>query len=108
MTFKGPNLGAEIAIAPSGRYLYASNRGDDSLVIYAIDQVTGVLSLVGRESSQGIGPRHFAIDKSGALLLVANQDTDTVVTFWIDPGFRDADCNRTRCQSANPGLPATV
>ena len=83
--FKGPNLGAEIKITPSGRFVYASNRGDDSLAVYAVDQETGVLTLVGHESSQGIGPRDFTIDPSGALLLVANQDTDTVVTFWIDP-----------------------
>jgi 6-phosphogluconolactonase len=82
--FKGPNLGAEIKIAPSGRFVYASNRGSDSLVIYAVDQETGKLSLVGHQSSQGIGPRDFTIDPSGALLLVANQDTDTVVTFWIN------------------------
>jgi 6-phosphogluconolactonase len=82
--FKGPNLGAEIKIAPSGRFVYTSNRGDDSLAIYAVDQETGKLSLVGHQSTQGIGPRDFTIDPSGALLLVANQDTDTVVTFWIN------------------------
>jgi 6-phosphogluconolactonase len=83
--FKGPNLGAEIKIAPSGRFVYASNRGADNLAIYAVDAETGVLALVGHEPTQGIGPRDFTIDPSGALLLVANQDTDTVVTFWIDP-----------------------
>ncbi|MBP1657822.1 MAG: hypothetical protein H6Q31_2423 [Bacteroidetes bacterium] len=90
--FKGPNLGAEIKIAPSGRFVYASNRGSDSLAIYAVDQETGKLSLVGHESSQGIGPRDFTIDPSGALLLVANQDTDTVVSFWInqDSGMLNA------------------
>jgi 6-phosphogluconolactonase len=82
--FKGPNLGAEIKIAPSGRFVYASNRGHDSLAIYAVDQESGQLSVVGHESTQGVGPRDFTIDPSGALLLVANQDTDTVVTFWID------------------------
>ena len=71
-------------VAPSGRFVYASNRGHDSLAIYAVDQETGQLSLVGHESTQGVGPRDFIIDPSGALLLVANQDTDTVVTFWID------------------------
>ena len=82
--FTGQNLGAEIKVAPSGRFVYASNRGHDSLAIYAVDQETGQLSLVGHESTQGVGPRDFTIDPSGALLLVANQDTDTVVTFWID------------------------
>jgi len=82
--FKGQNLGAEIMAAPSGRYVYASNRGDNSLVIYSVDQETGRLSVIGRELTQGIGPRHFTIDPSGGLLLVANQDTDTVVTFRVD------------------------
>jgi len=82
--FTGQNLGAEIKMAPSGRFVYISNRGHNSLAIYAVDQETGQLSLVGHESTQGVGPRDFAIDPSGALLLVANQDTDTVVTFWID------------------------
>ena len=82
--FTGQNLGGEIMIAPSGHFVYASNRGHNSLVIYAVDPETGQLSVVGHESTQGVGPRAFIIDPSGALLLVANQDTDTVVTFWID------------------------
>ncbi len=83
--FAGQNLGAEIKVAPSGRFVYASNRGHDSLAVYSVDQAMGQLSLVGHQSTQGVGPRDFAIDPSGALLLVANQDSDTVVTFWIDP-----------------------
>jgi 6-phosphogluconolactonase len=82
--FTRQNLGAEIKIAPSGRFVYASNRGHNSLAIYAVEQETGRLSLIGHESTQGVGPRDFNIDPSGRLLLVANQDTDTVVTFWID------------------------
>jgi 6-phosphogluconolactonase len=82
--FTGQNLGGEIMVAPSGRFVYATNRGHDSLVIYTANQETGQLSLVGHEPTQGKSPRAFIIDPSGALLLVANQDTDTVVTFWID------------------------
>jgi 6-phosphogluconolactonase len=82
--FTGQNLGGEIMIAPSGRFVYASNRGHNSLAIYAVDPETGQLSVVGHESTQGTGPRAFIIDPSGTLLLVANQDTDTVVTFWIN------------------------
>ncbi len=82
--FTGQNSGGEIMVAPSGRFVYASNRGHDSLAIYAVDPETGQLSVVGHESTQGGGPRAFIIDPSGALLLVANQDTDTVVTFWIN------------------------
>jgi 6-phosphogluconolactonase len=82
--FTGQNSGGEIMVAPSGRFVYASNRGHDSLAIYAVDPETGRLSLVGHEATQGRSPRAFTIDPSGALLLAANQDTDTVVTFWID------------------------
>ena len=82
----GDNLTAEIEVAPSGKYLYASNRGHDSIAIYAIDQTTGSLSHVGHESTQGLGPRHFVIDPSGRFLWVANQDSDTIIPFRIDPG----------------------
>ena len=54
------------------------------MAIYAVDPETGQLALVGHESTQGGGPRTFTIDPTGTLLLVANQDTDTVVTFWIN------------------------
>ena len=83
--YTGPNTGAAIKVAPSGRFVYASNRGHNSLAIYAVNPETGQLSPVGHEPTQGVGPRDFAIDSSGALLLAANQDTNTVVMFWIDP-----------------------
>ncbi len=82
--FTGSNLGAEIRVHPSGHFVYASNRGDDSLAIFSVDKESGELSVVGHESTQGIGPREFVIDPSGSLLLAANQDSDTVVTFWIN------------------------
>ena len=82
--FTGENLGAEILVAPSGRFVYASNRGHDSMAIFAVGPATGQLSLVGHESTHGRGPRTFTIDPTSTLLLVANQDTDTVVTFWIN------------------------
>ncbi len=75
---------ADIHIHPSGEYLYGSNRGHDSIVIYRIDQATGRLSLVGHESTQGETPRNFAIDPSGDFLLAANQKSDSIVVFHID------------------------
>jgi 6-phosphogluconolactonase len=83
--FTGQNLGAAIKVAPYGRFLYASNRGHNSIAIYTIDPQTGQLTLVGHEPTQGVGPRDFTIHPSGALLLAANQDSDTVVTFRIHP-----------------------
>jgi 6-phosphogluconolactonase len=83
--FHGQSTCAEIQVAPGGGFLYGSNRGHDSIVIYRIDPRTGRLTLVGHESTQGKTPRNFGIDPTGQFLLVANQDTDTVVRFRIDP-----------------------
>ena len=83
--FRGSNTCAAVQIAPSGQFLYGSNRGHDSIVIFAINQTDGTLTCIGHQSTQGKSPRHFAIDPAGEFLLVANQDTDTIVTFRLDP-----------------------
>jgi 6-phosphogluconolactonase len=82
--FKGTNSGAELVVRPDGRFVYASNRGDDSIAIFAVDQATGKLSLVGFQPTLGKTPRNFAIDPTGMFLLAANQDSDSVVVFRID------------------------
>jgi 6-phosphogluconolactonase len=69
---------------PSGRFLYGSNRGHDTIVGYAIDGKTGRLTLIGHTSTQGKIPRSFGIDPSGKWLLAGNQNSDTVVVFGID------------------------
>jgi 6-phosphogluconolactonase len=84
-TFKGASTCAEVQISPSGAFLYGSNRGHDSIVIYAIDQMDGRLTCIGHESAQGKIPRNFEIDPAGEFLLAANQDTGNVVTFRLDP-----------------------
>jgi 6-phosphogluconolactonase len=76
---------AEVVVHPSGRFLYGSNRGHDSLVVYAIDQTTGTLTLVQHEPTQGSTPRGFGIDPTGRYLLAGNQRTDLLVAFRIDP-----------------------
>lgn len=83
--YTGDSHCADLHVAPSGKFLYGSNRGHDSIVIYAIDENTGRLSYVGHQSTKGKTPRNFAIDPTGAFLLAANQDSDTIVTFRIDP-----------------------
>jgi 6-phosphogluconolactonase len=82
--FKGLKSGAEIAIEPSGRFLYASNRGHDSIAAFSIDAEQGRLMALGNVSTQGKSPRHFAIDPEGKHLLVVNQDSSNLVTFSID------------------------
>ncbi|MBM3497465.1 MAG: lactonase family protein [Armatimonadetes bacterium] len=83
--FDGHSTCADVHVSPSGRFLYGSNRGHDSLVIYAIDASTGLLAYVGHEPTQGRNPRNFAFDPTGRFLLAANQDSDTLVTFRLDP-----------------------
>ncbi|MEW6158331.1 MAG: lactonase family protein [Verrucomicrobiota bacterium] len=75
---------AEIQVHPSGRFVYGSNRGHDSIVVCAIDQKTGQLTRVENEPTQGKTPRNFGIDPTGKFLLAANQNSDTVVVFRID------------------------
>jgi 6-phosphogluconolactonase len=82
---KEPKSCADVHLHPSGKFLYGSNRGHDSIVIYKVDENTGKLSLIGHESTRGKTPRNFAIDPTSQFLLVANQDSDDIVTFRIDP-----------------------
>ena len=83
--FSERNSTAEIHVAPSGRFVYVSNRGHNSIAIFGVDQQTGLLTSVGWESTQGRQPRYFAISPDGGLLYAANQATDTIVTFRVDP-----------------------
>ena len=78
------NITGEIVIHPNGRFLYASNRGHDSIAVYAIDQLTGRLSSLGQHLAGGRVPRNFNIDPSGKFLLAANMDSDSVTVHQID------------------------
>ncbi|HEV2492035.1 MAG TPA: lactonase family protein [Terriglobia bacterium] len=83
--FKGENDGAEIYVHPNGKFVYASNRGRDSIAVFAIDAAKGTLTPVEDVPTQGKTPRHFAIDPTGSYLFAENQDSDTIVVFRIDP-----------------------
>ncbi len=82
--FAGQNACADVHVHPSGKFVYGSNRGHDSLAIYAIDETTGRLSRVDNQSTLGRTPRNFTFDPTGNLLLAANQDSDTIVAFRVD------------------------
>jgi 6-phosphogluconolactonase len=82
--FHGKNTSAEVALLPSGKFIYASNRGDDSIAVFAVDEASGRLSFVERQSSHGKTPRCFAIDPTGHYLIAANQNSENVVVFRID------------------------
>ncbi len=81
--YTGPKSGAEIAVHPSGKFLYASNRGHDSIAIFSI-AADGKLSASGHEPTRGKTPRNFAIDPTGKFLLAANQDSSNITVFRID------------------------
>lgn len=82
--FSGTNTAAEIAVHPNGKYLYASNRGHDSIASYAIDAQTGHLRLLKHISSQGKTPRYFAFDPTGRWMIVSNQDSGDVAVIEVD------------------------
>lgn len=79
------NHPADVHVHPTGRFVYLSNRGLDSIAIFGIDERDGRVELLGNEPGGGGGPRNFAIHPTGHLLLCANLRSDNVVPFWIDP-----------------------
>jgi 6-phosphogluconolactonase len=83
-SFAGSKSTAEIRIHPSGRFLYSTNRGHNSIAMFAIDEETGALDSLGWEPTQGEWPRGMNLDPSGTFLYVANQNSDTIVVFRVD------------------------
>jgi 6-phosphogluconolactonase len=82
--FVDDNMAAEIAIMPSGKFLYASNRGHDSIVIYSVDEASGRIATVGWEPVRGKKPRFFALDPAAEHLYAANEDSHAIVEFRVD------------------------
>jgi len=83
-TAKGPFRSADIHVSPDGRYLYATNRAESTIAIFAVDAAKGTLRRVGYQPTMGREPRNFMLDPTGQYLLVANQDTNTIVVFRVD------------------------
>jgi 6-phosphogluconolactonase len=102
---QGESYTAEIEVHPSGRFLYGSNRGHDSLAIFTIDQASGALAPAGHEPTGGNWPRHFTITPDGQWLVAANQRSDSLVVFRIDP--TSGRLTRTG-EPAQVGSPACV
>ncbi len=100
--FVGNNICSDIHISLCGGYLYASNRGHDSLAVYKID-AQGELSLIQRVSSGGKTPRNFSLDKSGKWLLCGNQDSDNIAIFSIAQ-----DGKLTQADVVNIGTPVCI
>ncbi|MBN1132838.1 MAG: lactonase family protein [Bacteroidales bacterium] len=82
--YKEPNTCADIHLSPDGKFLYASNRGHNSLAIYSVNKHDGTLTAVGYQPVHGSWPRNFALSPDGKYLLVANQRSDNIVSFRRD------------------------
>ena len=82
--FKGETTTAEIQVDAKGRFLYVSNRGDDSIAVFAVDRHNGNLSFVQRVPTGGKTPRHFTLDPTGKWLFAANQDSNSITIFRVD------------------------
>ena len=82
--YNGANTAAEIIVDSRGKFLYASNRGDNSIVQFRIDPVSGMLTPIAWTSSGGKAPRNFEIDATGKWLFSANQNSDNILLFKID------------------------
>lgn len=100
--FSGTNSCADIHVAPNGKFLYGSNRGHDSLVVYKIDDKNGRLERVEHVSTGGKTPRNFAIDPTGKFLLAANQNSDSIVVFRIDEKSGKLIANGNSAQVPSP------
>jgi 6-phosphogluconolactonase len=100
--FTGENTDAEVAVHPLGKFVYCSNRGDDSIAIFGCDADTGRVTFLDRVPTGGKTPRQFVIDPTGAWLLAGNQDSNTVVVFRIDTATGHLQPAGAPVQSDNP------
>jgi 6-phosphogluconolactonase len=100
--FKGENTTAEIEVDAQGKFLYVSNRGDDSIASFAIDPSSGRLSFVERVPTGGKTPRHFTLDPTGKWLFAANQDSNSITIFRVDPSNGHLTASSHVLQVATP------
>jgi 6-phosphogluconolactonase len=101
--YQDDNTCADIHPSPDGRFIYGSNRGHDSIAVFAVDQESGRLSLLQHQSSGGKTPRNFGLSPDGFYLLAANQDSDSVVAYR-----RDAETGRLAPTGATISIPKPV
>lgn len=102
--FSGESHCADIHVHPSGRFVYGSNRGHDSITMFAVDEATGRLTLLGHRSTEGRTPRNFTLSPDGRFLLVGNQDSDTIVVMPVDPDTGLLGATVTTCPVPTPAV----
>jgi 6-phosphogluconolactonase len=100
--FDGSNTCAEVRVHPSGKFLYGSNRGHDSIVVYRINLTDGTLTYVEHETADIKTPRNFNIDPTGKFCLVANQGKDSIVVFRINKESGELEATGHKVSVAKP------
>jgi len=100
--FSGQSTCAEVAVHPLGKFVYGSNRGDDSIAVFACDAASGRLTFIERVPTGGKTPRQFEIDPTGRYLLAGNQDSNTVAVFRIDTATGRLQPTGSKVESDNP------
>jgi 6-phosphogluconolactonase len=83
--FSGTSWTAEVAVSADGRFVFGSNRGHDSLAVFAVDPPTGTLTAKGHAPIGGKYPRHFTIDPTGRFILAGHQNSGTIAVLRLDP-----------------------
>ncbi len=101
----GENTASEVALSPDGRFIYAGNRGYDSIAVFRVHDDSGTVTLAGQYPTGGSFPRHFALDPSGEWLVVAHQKSDTLTTFRVD---RESGVLEWTGQTAQVAAPVCV
>ncbi|MCC7337158.1 MAG: lactonase family protein [Pirellulaceae bacterium] len=94
--------GSELCVHPTGKFVYAANRGHDTVTAFAIDQGTGQLQVIEREPVRGAEPRNINLDPSGSWLLAAGQDSHTLASFQVNPQSGELVYNRSVIQTPAP------
>jgi 6-phosphogluconolactonase len=97
-----PSSGSEIRIHPSGRFLYAANRGHDSIAAFEVDPESGRLTFIEREAVRGSHPRNFNLDPTGKWLLAAGRDSNTISLFRIEAQTGELVYTGTTVNSPSP------
>lgn len=103
--FRGSSTTAEVVVHPSGRFVYGSNRGHDSLAVFAADEATGRLTPTGHVATGGKTPRNFNVTPDGSWLIAANQGSNSLVVFRIDPA---TGMPKATGQAVSVGAPVCV
>ena len=101
-TFVGNSRASEIEIDAKGRFLYASNRGDDTIATFSIDSATGRLTFVDAQGTAGKTPRFFALAPDGRFMFALNEDSDSIATLAVDPATGLLEPTGAQVRSGSP------